>query len=104
ENEASDFKGGVGAVRREGLLCHDDESHFEKGAYRRRDVVQLFRNERGSGALFLRGGTIRSHGMAPSQSAAEKCGYCGKTFRNYSAFAGAVGALRGVYRSRVYAG
>src|SRR6185436_7577227 len=93
EDEAGDFKGGPGVVRREGLLCHDHESHFQKGAYRGRDVVQLFRNERGSGAVFLRGGAVGSNGMAPRESAAEKSGYCGKTFRAYSAFAGTAGAL-----------
>src|SRR5580765_6337329 len=71
ENEAGDFEGGIRVVRREGLLCHDHESHFQEGAYRGRDVVQLFRNERGSGAVFLRGGAVRSHGMAPGKSAAE---------------------------------
>src|SRR5687768_7515537 len=82
EDEAGDFKGGIRAVRREGLLCHNHKSHFQKGAYRGRDVVQLFRNERGSGAVFLRGGAVRSHGMAPRKSAAEKSGYCRKPFRD----------------------
>src|SRR5207237_802458 len=44
ENEAGDFKGGLGAVRGEGLLCLDHESHFQK---RRRVGTRVSHRETG---------------------------------------------------------
>src|SRR5437867_1659598 len=45
-----------------------------------KDVVQLFRNERGSGAVFLRGGAVWSHGMGRSvtQRSRSSGGFFGK--------------------------